>query len=114
MDIVNEMRGLEEDHEPDGWPAVRMRQISALCDEIERLRGAIEAWTNERPTAPGWFWYQDPDYGPAPVHLAWTGFIDVPAARQLDIDMCTGEDQDILGMSVAELDGEWHPLDVPN
>lgn len=38
MDIVEEMRGFEIDHEPDGWPAVRMRQISALCDEIERLR----------------------------------------------------------------------------
>ena len=38
MDIVEEMRGFEIDHEPDGWPAVRMRQISALCDEIDRLR----------------------------------------------------------------------------
>jgi len=33
-DLVAEMRGFEIDHEPDGWPAVRMRQISALCDEI--------------------------------------------------------------------------------
>jgi hypothetical protein len=31
------MRGFEIDHEPDGWPAVRMRQVSALCDEIEQL-----------------------------------------------------------------------------
>lgn len=38
MDLVAEMRGFETDHEPEGWPAVRMRQISALCDEIERLR----------------------------------------------------------------------------
>lgn len=37
-DLVAEMRGFEDDHEPDGWPAVRMRQISALCDEIARLR----------------------------------------------------------------------------
>lgn len=37
-DIVVEMRCFEVDHEPDGWPAVRMRQISALCDEVERLR----------------------------------------------------------------------------
>jgi hypothetical protein len=41
MDIVEEMRGFEIDHEPDGWPAVRMRQVSALCDEIERLRGYV-------------------------------------------------------------------------
>lgn len=38
-DIVDQMRVLEIDHEPDGWPAIRMRQVSALCDEIERLRG---------------------------------------------------------------------------
>lgn len=42
MDIVAEMRGYESDHEPDGWPAVRMRQISALCDEVERLREALQ------------------------------------------------------------------------
>ena len=36
--IVEDMRGFEIDHEPDGWPAIQMRQISALCDEIDRLR----------------------------------------------------------------------------
>jgi hypothetical protein len=41
MDIVEEMRGFEIDHEPDGWPGVRMRQVSALCDEVERLREAL-------------------------------------------------------------------------
>ncbi len=41
MDIVEEMRGFEIDHEPDGWPAVRMRQVSALCNEIDRLRISI-------------------------------------------------------------------------
>lgn len=42
MGIVTEMRGFEIDHEPDGWPAVRMRQISALCDEVDRLRKDAE------------------------------------------------------------------------
>lgn len=41
MDIVAEMRGFEIDHEPEGWPAVRMRQVSALCDEVERLRAEV-------------------------------------------------------------------------
>jgi hypothetical protein len=36
------MKRFEADHGPDGWPAVRMHQISALCDEVDRLR-AIEA-----------------------------------------------------------------------
>ena len=41
MDVVEDLRGFETDHEPDGWPAVRMRQISALCDEADRLRGTL-------------------------------------------------------------------------
>ena len=43
MDIVEDLRGFEADHEPDGWPAVRMRQISALCDEVERLRDEVSS-----------------------------------------------------------------------
>ena len=45
-DIIEEMRGFEIDHEPDGWPAVRMRQVSALCDEVERLRRIESAAKN--------------------------------------------------------------------
>lgn len=31
------LRGFEIDHSPDGWPAIRMREISAMCDAIESL-----------------------------------------------------------------------------
>lgn len=41
LDILDEMRSFEVDHKPDGWPAVKMCQISALCDEIESLRKRI-------------------------------------------------------------------------
>ena len=34
---IERLRGFEIDHEPDGWPGVRMRQISAMCDAIESL-----------------------------------------------------------------------------
>lgn len=37
-EIIKAMRLLELDHEPKGWPAVQMRDITAMCDEIERLR----------------------------------------------------------------------------
>jgi len=47
--LIKRMRTLEIDHEPDGWPAIRMRDISALCDaveranlELERLQASIE------------------------------------------------------------------------
>ena len=35
------LRGFEIDHEPDGWPGIRMREVSALCDEVERLQSAM-------------------------------------------------------------------------
>ena len=33
---------LMEDHEPDGWPAVQLKTITALCDEVRRLTPAFE------------------------------------------------------------------------
>jgi len=41
MDIVEQMRSFESDHEPDGWPAIQMKQVSALCDEVERLNSEL-------------------------------------------------------------------------
>lgn len=35
-ELLMRMRLLEVDHEPDGWPAVEMRDITALLDEIDR------------------------------------------------------------------------------
>ena len=34
---IERLRSFEIDHEPDGWPGVRMRQISAMCDAVESL-----------------------------------------------------------------------------
>lgn len=51
MDIVTEMRGFAEDHEPDGWPAVRMCQITALCDETDKARAMLRAEWNEEGEA---------------------------------------------------------------
>lgn len=40
-DLIERMRSLEQDHEPDGWPAVQMRDISALCDVVEVFVGEV-------------------------------------------------------------------------
>lgn len=37
-DIVARLSSMAADHGPDGWPAVQMREITALCDEVTRLR----------------------------------------------------------------------------
>ena len=40
-DILARLSGMSADHGPDGWPAVRMREITALCEEVTRLRAAL-------------------------------------------------------------------------
>ena len=71
-------------------------------------------WTDEKPTKPGWYWYEDEDYGPVPVYVEWTGFVDVPAARQLSVTMACGDDFDQPLDEVANLTGQWAgPLNMP-
>lgn len=36
-ELLGRMRTLVADHAPDGWPAVRMRDLTALCDAIISL-----------------------------------------------------------------------------
>lgn len=40
-ELIERMRGLHVDHVPDGWPAVRMREISALLDRIAELEAQL-------------------------------------------------------------------------
>lgn len=47
MDIVEQMRSFESDHEPDGWPAIQMKQVSELCDDIERLQRLLNGMASE-------------------------------------------------------------------
>lgn len=43
-DLIKRLRLLEQDHEPDGWPAVQMKDISTLLDMVEKepVIGAYE------------------------------------------------------------------------
>ncbi|HAR34679.1 MAG TPA: hypothetical protein DCR95_11530 [Desulfobacter sp.] len=40
-DLIAKMRLLEEDHTPDGYPAVTMSEISQLVDIIENLKSEL-------------------------------------------------------------------------
>lgn len=44
-ELIERVRGFETDHAPDGWPAIRMREVSALADAIEELQRELD---NER------------------------------------------------------------------
>lgn len=47
MDIEDELRGYAVDHEPDGWPAIRMDKLMQAANEICRLRDELTAtWTD--------------------------------------------------------------------
>lgn len=37
-EVIKMTRTLEKDHNPYGWPAVRMREMTALADEVEKLQ----------------------------------------------------------------------------
>lgn len=37
QELIERLRVLEIDHEPNGWPAIQMRDISAMCYAIESL-----------------------------------------------------------------------------
>jgi hypothetical protein len=44
-ELVSRLRLLEQDHAPDGWPAIKMRDVSALLDVIEHGGVMMEiAW----------------------------------------------------------------------
>lgn len=60
-ELIERMRVFEADHEPDGWPAIRMREVSALCDSllaqqvcIEQMREAVKNSTEH--------WNGHPEY----------------------------------------------------
>lgn len=72
-------------------------------------------WTKNAPTEPGWYWYEDENYGPCPVHVDWTGFVELPYARQLEIvTACGDECYQPLGL-VETSDGVWgdSQIDAP-
>lgn len=50
-EIIATCRVMTEDHQPDGWPAVQMKTITALCDEVERLRRDNEHQRERRNAA---------------------------------------------------------------
>lgn len=72
---------------------------------VERLVSL--RWSQERPTEPGWYWYEDDEYGPAPVEVEWTGFIHSPNARQLEVTTACGEDTYWPTGPLGNLGGKW-------
>jgi hypothetical protein len=41
-DLLCRMRLLEADHDPEGWPAVKMKDISALCDLVAEIAKSVD------------------------------------------------------------------------
>lgn len=59
MDIVERIRIYEIDHVPEGWPAIKMKQVSELADEIERLRAESDQLMAQELV--GWLVLRDND-----------------------------------------------------
>jgi hypothetical protein len=41
-EFINYIRGFEVDHTPEGWPAIKMGEVSRLLDMVDRYREALE------------------------------------------------------------------------
>jgi hypothetical protein len=48
-ELVERVRTYEADHHPEGWPAVQMKTLSALADEIEHAYGLFANVTAHPP-----------------------------------------------------------------
>jgi len=46
--LIERVRVYEQDHAPDGWPAIKMRDVSALADAIESLQAENERLKADR------------------------------------------------------------------
>jgi predicted transcriptional regulator len=42
-ELIKRLRSFEQDHKPHGWPAIQMRDVTALLDTIEAQAKQIEA-----------------------------------------------------------------------
>lgn len=45
-DLLKFVESLATDHKPDGWPAIQMQEVTALADEVKRLRAENERILN--------------------------------------------------------------------
>ena len=90
-----------------GAPPHRLEQVADKI--VAALLGATArpAWTTDLPTTEGWWWYRDEWEGTVPLYLSACDF------DLLHVDMCTGQDQELLGVPITELKGEWAPMDGP-
>ena len=71
--LIERMRAFEADHVPDGWPCIRMRDITALCDAVEAARAAAleeaaEVCEARKIITPEW--QLDQHYNQAATHCA--------------------------------------------
>lgn len=42
--LIERVRVYEADHDPDGWPAIKMKEVTALADALEQQHDDIDAW----------------------------------------------------------------------
>ena len=96
---------------PVPYDAKRIGEALDLALVAVTAMAAAPRWTLDRPTAAGWYWYEDDAYGPAPVQLGLVNFGTAPA--DLLVEACQGESQELADIPVYELTGAWLPIAAP-
>ena len=41
-ELIERLRSFESDHTPEGWPAIKMKEISALLEMIDKLNAEVQ------------------------------------------------------------------------
>lgn len=97
-ELIARLRSFETDHKPEGWPAIQMRDVSALLDAIEALEAQLaaapsvpEGWKQAVALAYGHLWHVNNEpMAPTPLRSSETAAYE--ARKQLR-DLLTHEER---------------------
>jgi hypothetical protein len=94
--------------DPDLRATGRRKEGTAL--HAQEGREAMSAWTKDKPTTGGWRWYSDDRHGTMPVFLE-----HMPDGLFVELAVVTADTihDNIIGLHVDELPGEWAPMPGP-
>ena len=75
-DLLEIVESLAIDHTPEGWPAIQMQEVTALADEIKRLRAENKRLRSAALDVVSWDWRELQQH---PDHVDW-----IAAPRAID------------------------------
>jgi hypothetical protein len=100
------------------WPDAVAEQVLALQTRLRQLKALVTLeWTNEKPTADGWYWYRKPGFNMGKPCPAWVYVVrhDRGGGGQIVyVHLMPPHDREPVTKRVSDCNGEWAgPMEVP-